>query len=299
MIMGKHVAVDWGSSNFRAWLFDGDRVLEARQVPDGGILQVAEGGYEQALRDRLGDWLQYTDRVVLAGMVTSRNGWVETPYLACPTSVTALHLQATQRSFPGMDCRFLPGICQNTPQPDVMRGEELQILGAMAGAGLETVVLPGTHSKWAIVRDRVVQGFGTWLTGELYALVRYKSLAGRLGVEADWDPDAFAAGLDAAAGPSPMASIFAARSSVLLSRMAPAAVGDYLSGLMIGCEVREALARDLVAGTVTLVAPPALLGRYEAALARFGIGPPRLVSDATQRGFARLVGDCAPVPDVS
>ena len=289
------IAVDWGSSNFRAWLFDcGGNVVAVRDVPDGGVLNIASGAFEVTLRAYLGEWLDQAERVTLSGMVTSRNGWVETSYLPCPGSISELHTRAVHRRYEGLHCVFLPGLCQTTPRPDVMRGEELQILGAMNGRGDEIIVLPGTHSKWAYVHDGSVQNFGTWMTGELFDLVRNKSLAGKLAVESAWNLDAFSEGLEAAGRESPFAAVFEARSGVLLGTMAPSFVNDYLSGLLIGCEVREAMSLRSIDCPVILVAAPNLVVRYHVALTHFGVVQLRLASDATQLGFARLIAQTSP-----
>ncbi|WP_333834864.1 2-dehydro-3-deoxygalactonokinase [Rubrimonas sp.] len=283
------VCVDWGSTNFRAWRFEGVRAVESRQSPDGGIRDMAQGDFEPALFDRLGDWIVGADRVLLAGMITSRNGWVESPYLECPAAVEGLLGRAERRAVRGVECVFLPGLCQRTPAPDVMRGEELLILGSMGGGAEETIVLPGTHSKWARVTDGVVRGFGTWMTGELYDLVLRRSLAGRLAQEGPPDDAAFAAGLAAAKAGRPLGALFAARSGVLLGATPATGVADYLSGVLIGAEISEACAGGFGGSALTLVGAPALVERYRMALARFGEGPTRIVDAAAERGFAAVL----------
>lgn len=287
------IGVDWGSTNFRAWLFADGHVTDTRQVPESGIRTVPPGGFEAKLFDLLNDWLDRADQMVLAGMITSRNVWIETPYLECPASVGDLLSEATEKSVRGVNCIFLPGLCQRSPSADVMRGEELQILGAMTGIGEETIVLPGTHSKWARLHDGVVQGFGTWMTGELFDLLLNQSLAGRLAQDGPRDLAAFSAGLDAAETGRTLMALFAARSRVLLEELPATGVADYLSGLLIGAEVMEARAQSLCDGALTLVGEPALAGRYESALARFGLGGVRLVEGAAERGFAAILARAA------
>lgn len=287
--MTRSLCIDWGSTNFRAWRFDGTTPREFRHIPDAGMRNAPPQGFARWLQDTLGDWLAQVDQVVLSGMITSRNGWIESPYLPCPALLSDLPRHGVHHRLAGLDVHFLPGLSQSAPQADVMRGEELQILGAMRGEGCELVVLPGTHSKWVHLRDGQVLHFGTWMTGELFALLLDQSLAGRLASGDQIDPAGYALGLRAAASGQVLGPIFAARAAVLLGQLRPDQVRGYLSGLLIGTEIAEARSTGFDAPHITLVAAPALADRYAQGLGTTIGTPLTLVEDATQRGFARVL----------
>ena len=177
------IAVDWGTSGFRAYRLDeAGGIRETRTAP-AGILTVAAGGFPAALEARLGDWLDDTP-IVMSGMIGSRQGWREAPYVECPADAAAIargllpvEWAAGRRGWivPGLSCRDAAGI------PDVMRGEETQILGALAALPPADAVicLPGTHSKWARVSDGRILSFATAMTGEVFAVLRRHSILGR------------------------------------------------------------------------------------------------------------------------
>lgn len=287
--MTRSLCIDWGSTNFRAWVFDDTKPQDFRHIPDAGMRNAPPRGFARWLQDTLGDWLAQVDQVVLSGMITSRNGWIESPYLPCPALLTDLPRHSVRHQMGGLEVHFLPGLSQSAPQPDVMRGEELQILGAMRGQGDELVVLPGTHSKWVHLRDGHVLQFGTWMTGELFALLLDHSLAGRLASGDQIDPKGYALGLQAAASGQVLGPIFTARAAVLLGQLQPDQVRGYLSGLLIGTEIAEARTYGFFAPHITLVAAPALADRYAQGLGATIGTPLNLVEDATQRGFARVL----------
>ncbi|MEO5771142.1 MAG: 2-dehydro-3-deoxygalactonokinase, partial [Burkholderiaceae bacterium] len=142
------VYVDWGSTGFRACRF-GPEGPQWHRNPEGGLLHVDQGNFESALRREIGAWLVPGVTVWLAGMVTSRNGWVETPYVPVPARLEDLARATVERRIDDrVTLRFVPGISQREPSPDVMRGEEAQVFGAVGAQGSGLVVLPGTHSKW-------------------------------------------------------------------------------------------------------------------------------------------------------
>ena len=210
------VALDWGTSSLRAFLLgDGARVLAQRQA-DCGILRLpAPGGregFERAFADVAGGWLAQWPRlpVVAGGMVGSAQGWRETPYVRCPADVGALASQATRvAAAPNVELWIAPGVLfdPGDAPPDVMRGEEIQIAGALvkqpAWNTRACFVLPGTHSKWAWVESGRLLRFSTYMTGEIYAIARQHSILGRLMPQADPSPSLDAtrdAAVDAAGG---------------------------------------------------------------------------------------------------
>ena len=258
------IAVDWGTSRFRAFrVAQGGAVLD-RVVAEDGMAAIPAGGFEDVLRRHCGAWMDAAPDapVLLAGMVGSRNGWAEAAYAPCPASPDSI---APRMLRIGGRASIVPGVIARGPGgADVMRGEETLIFGSGVSEGL--VCLPGTHSKWARVEDDAIREFATFMTGESFALFRGQSLLARLATEPE-DPRGFDDGLDAAGDPAGLLNrLFQARARVLAGAMDGAMVGPYLSGLLIGEEIRGAFARFGEAGTVTLVADGVLATRYVAAL---------------------------------
>jgi 2-dehydro-3-deoxygalactonokinase len=206
-------------------------------------------------------------QVVMAGMVGSRNGWAEAAYAACPASPASLAgslLPVTER------VSIVPGVIAHTPGgPDVMRGEETLVFGTGVETGL--VCLPGTHSKWAKVESGALVDFATFMTGEAYGLFRQQSLLSRLAEEPE-DIAGYDAGLAASRDPAGLLNrLFQARARVLDGVMGGAAVGPYLSGLLVGSELHGALARYGEVESVALVAEGLVAAHYVAALRSRGI----------------------------
>jgi 2-dehydro-3-deoxygalactonokinase len=302
------LAIDWGTTSVRAYRLGGDgEVLDIRESPLG-IQRVRDGAFPAALRSLLGDWIDVAAPRVACGMIGSRQGWVEVPYVDCPAGQDVLARSIVRTPdgalaiVAGVRCRDTDGI------PDVMRGEETQIVGAFADdAGAAIAVLPGTHSKWAVVRARRIEGFATFMTGELYAVLKDHSILARMmsaehAVPGDAD---FRRGVTAALHPGASAGtllhrLFGARTLALAGELDPGSVADYLSGLLIGSEISAGLEwsrqQGAAADRVTLIGACALCRRYAVALADAGIdvdaGPPAaaargLWAIATQSGLMR------------
>jgi 2-dehydro-3-deoxygalactonokinase len=287
------IAIDWGTSNLRASLLGGaGKVLETRAAA-GGVMAVQDRRFEEALQSLCGDWIAAQRcPVVVSGMIGSRQGWQEAPYIECPASLAQAGAQLTRIALagggalhivPGLRCVGADGQC------DVMRGEETQLWGAGLPAG-SCCVLPGTHSKWAwLGADDVVRGFQTFMTGELYAVLTQHSILGRLMQFGGHDAPAFEQGvrLGLAEQAGLTHALFAVRTAGLMGRIAPAALPDFLSGLLIGAEIGGAT-RQGKPTTVTLLGEDALCARYEAALGIAGIASSRAPADATTRGQWRV-----------
>lgn len=272
------IAIDWGTSAFRAWAIGaGGEVLD--EIASGsGILAVPGGDFEAALEASLGPWLTLApDLPILAsGMITSRNGWIETPYLPLPLDAAALAAALVPyRTTRGRRIWFVTGALGDPPggTPDVMRGEETEIVGHLAaGGGDGLYLLPGTHSKWAQVAGGRVTAFRSCMTGEVFALLRDQSILGRLAVPGTPSADAFARGLAAGQAPGALlARVFSARTLALLGRLAPEDIADYLSGLMIGDEVAAMLREGAPEGSVTVIGRGDLAARYGRALEACGV----------------------------
>lgn len=283
------VGVDWGSSSFRAYLIDGETVLDSVNAPDG-LKQMAGRSFQDVLASHIAPWLDQVDSVFLSGMVTSRTGWVETPYVPCPTRCDGLIEHAVRREALGTTLWFLPGLCQTTPGADVMRGEELQLYGLGSTRGRQIAILPGTHSKWATLDGPTVTGFRTIVTGELYDLLLNGSLTGQIAEGREHDDAAFAAGVHQGfEQANPVASVFGLRAGVLLGNAEADTVASQLSGLLIGNEIREAVSLfGTIDQPITLLGGNNLCERYSTALALLGYVCEIADQSTTPVGFMRV-----------
>ena len=298
------LALDWGTTNLRASLMGAEAQLLHTRQDARGVMAVPAGGFEAVLRELCGDWLaQHPGLPVLAsGMVGSRQGWVEAPYLPVPSgpAQAAAALTEVPMGFAGAHrLHIVPGV-SSQPRPgrfDVMRGEETQVWGcALAGTTRRTAwtLLPGTHSKWVRVDEQGrISQLRTYMTGELYALLCTHGTPGRLMVMGRQDDAAFAAGvaLGAAEHAQATQAMFAARTAGLLGGVAGDALPDYLSGLLIGAELASALAALPPAERalpVRLIGTEALCTRYGQALRQLGAGFTVEAPGATERGLWRV-----------
>jgi 2-dehydro-3-deoxygalactonokinase len=291
------VGVDWGTSRLRAALIGEGGVILAEHSADAGILTVADGAFAPVLRRALaalGDPSRLP--VVLSGMITSRQGWHELPYAACPADAAALAQALLRTAEPGMGpLHFVTGLAWTGPDgiPDVMRGEETQILGQDDLRPGEVVVLPGTHSKWVVAEGDRIRRFRTFMTGELFAVLKGHSILGRLMTEAGEDAGAFDRGVRLGlAGGGLLGRLFSARTLPLMGALPEAGVADYLSGLLIGTELFEALALERPEAVV-VIGSDALARRYARALELAGVAHRAGRADAAARGqwlVARAAG---------
>jgi 2-dehydro-3-deoxygalactonokinase len=261
------LAVDWGTTNRRAYAIAVDGTVIATERDDRGVTSIAPGGFPAevaGIRARLGDL-----PMLCAGMVGSVRGWVEAPYLPCPANIAAL-AGALHRVEPRT--AILPGLSfVDGPRGDVMRGEEVQLLGSVA-AGLAPpdalLCQPGTHCKWARMADGKVAAFSTAMTGELFALLRKHSLLADFLTGEVADGPAFRAGVAAAADATLLNALFGVRASVLLKLRTREDSASYVSGLLIGSDVRE---QALAPGQpVHILADPVLGALYTAAIEATG-----------------------------
>lgn len=297
------IGLDWGTSSLRGYLIAADGALIDAVARPWGIRHLPPGGFAAAYAALTADWRE-EDRplpVVAAGMVGSRQGWREVPYVACPADAGAIARGLLAFDAGAGRIHLVPGVIQRRPLPNVLRGEETQIVGAIARepalAADSLIVLPGTHSKWVRVRDGRIEGFETYMTGELFAVLRDHSLLGSPAREAAADvcdaagsSAAFARGLAVAraSGAEGIAGrLFTARSLYLTGELAPAAVLDYLSGLLVGEEIRAAIAgrRGEPLPPIVLVGDESLCGRYREALAAFGLAEVRVLGDSAAAGL--------------
>lgn len=288
------VAVDWGTSGFRAWQLADDGHMLARHAADRGILSVEGGAFEAVLRGQVGQWLdpRRCTGVLMSGMIGSRQGWREAAYVAAPAG--AAELSSGLAAFTltdGLAAWIVPGVSTRAASgvPDVMRGEETQILGILPtlGPGDHLLCLPGTHSKWVTVLDRRITGFATHMTGETFSLFSKHSILARTMPDdtGGFDADAFEKGVRRSGEPGGLLHhTFGVRAEVLVDGLAESATRDYLSGLLVGHECRAATA----ARPVHLVGSAALTARYEHALSLLGCPTTRHDPDAALAGLLHI-----------
>ena len=275
------IALDWGTTSLRAYLFDANgNVLDTR-ASTAGIMNLPrpadEGGFDLAFDSVVGAWLDSAPHlpVIAAGMVGSAQGWKEAPYVSAPASADALVSGVVRvRTARGATLNIVPGVLENGELPNVMRGEETQILGALAAMGRSegTFVLPGTHSKWARVEAGRITSFATYMTGEVFAALKDHTILGRLMDGAAQDGVGFGEGVQAAARlerpGDVLHAVFMTRTLGLFDRLPPHQLSDYLSGLLIGAEL---LSGARGAQSAVVIGSPALTARYCAAGAVLGL----------------------------
>jgi 2-dehydro-3-deoxygalactonokinase len=294
------IGIDWGTTSLRAYRLDGaGAVLDARESAQG-ILSVPEGGFPAVLDAQIRPWLDAGEELVLlCGMVGSRQGWKEAPYLPCPAGPSEIAAALVPLSFPGgARCLLVPGLTTRGPEgvPDVMRGEETKLIGLLAEIGDEpaTLCLPGTHSKWARLEGGRIAGFATRMTGEARAVLLGHSILGRLSApaaRAEPSDEAFRRGVRRSRDRGGLLHhLFGTRALGLMGELAPEETDDYLSGLLIGHEVRAAVEDGAGSnGAAVRLAGSATLCRlYALAFAEYGVQHRRHDPDIVARGLHRI-----------
>ena len=286
------IGIDWGTSSLRAYRFGTDGQLLGRRDTPRGILTVAPGDFPDTLRTVVGDWIDDgAGRILMCGMVGSRQGWQEAPYLPCPAGLEHLAAAAVTVPFRGAELLLLPGLtCRDRHGvPEVMRGEETQMLGAAIGDEEATICLPGSHSKWARMRDGRVTDFATHFTGEAFAaLSAHTILARTVNTALPHHAGGFARGLARAKQSGGLLRhLFGLRAGALFDELQEEEAASFLSGLLIGHEVAAAL-EDGVAPPVLLIGAERLTARYATALDAFGIPHRKANPDAAAHGLWRI-----------
>jgi len=282
------IAIDWGTSSLRGARLDDDGAVLEERAFARGILTVPAGEFPALFDESFGDWMSAPDALCLiAGMAGSKQGWIEAPYCACPAGAAEVSSQLAWVEAGRI--AIVPGLrCEHDGVPDVMRGEETQVFGALNLLGIDsgTLVLPGTHSKWVRVEAGRIDDFTTAMTGEFYALLRQHSILARTLPAEDgaFHGEAFDAGVaHAMRGPGLLQSAFSARTLALFGRIPQAQQPSYLSGLVIGEELRErALHAD---AHVVVVGAAVLTLRYARALASLGVRADTVGAQAGWRGL--------------
>lgn len=321
------IGLDWGTSSLRAFRMNASgKVLEVQHRPWGIMnLPAAPHGapgaglsaaFERALVDVCGPWLQDQPMlpVLACGMVGSAQGWREAAYLDAPASLDDLAKSLTRvERGAGAAVHIVPGLIQRGDLPNVMRGEETQVLGVLAerpAAPVSAPVLiglPGSHSKWVTAGERALLHFDTFMTGEVFAALRGHTILGKT-MQATSLPDdaAFARGLGVAQSADGelglLSNIFSTRTLGLTGVLPATSQADYLSGVLIGHEIaslsrRSGLGVDM---PVVLCGEPDLCRRYAMALVLYGFAPPEVFPQATASGLWQIAAaaglvDAAPI----
>lgn len=288
------IALDWGTSNLRGWALRGGAVV-AQAMSEAGMGTLDPAGFAPALSALIAQWnVTPKTPIIACGMVGSRQGWAEAPYLTVPCAPLSQQMVRVPKA--GFNVHLIPGLRQNTP-PDVMRGEETQIAGFLAlNPGWDGVIcLPGTHTKWAQVSAGEVVSFQTFMTGEMFALLSQQSVLRHSILGEGWDADAFDAGVrDALSAPEKLAArLFSIRAGDLLNGITPPINRARLSGLLLGAEL--AAARPYWLGTqVALIGDPQLTTPYAAGLAAQGAAA--TLADAERMTLAGLTAAYRQMP---
>ncbi|HEY2134153.1 MAG TPA: 2-dehydro-3-deoxygalactonokinase [Acetobacteraceae bacterium] len=283
------ICVDWGTSSFRAYRLAGDGAILGRRSAARGIMTVVDGDFAGTLRAEIGHWLAEGEtRVLLCGMIGSRQGWVEAPYLPCPAGPGEIAAALVSVPFDGALIRLVPGLTDtdDSGTPEVMRGEETQIAGVLSEIGDGIACLPGSHSKWARITSGRISAYRTYLSGEAFAALRGGTILGRMMKDGPTDEAAFDRGLARAADRGHLLHhLFGVRTLGLFGQLAETESASYLSGLLIGHEVRAARPEGQ---TVHLIGATQLCALYARAIAACGGNAVLQDEDAAARGLAAI-----------
>ncbi|WP_034299874.1 2-dehydro-3-deoxygalactonokinase [Herbaspirillum sp. RV1423] len=310
------IALDWGTTSLRAYRLGEDgAVLDKRSLPwgimhlpavDGGS---RDAGFAKAFDAACGDWLRTTPDApatpsIAAGMVGSAQGWREAHYVEIPLAVGDVGKQLTRVDLgAGRILHIVPGLLQRSVLPNVIRGEETQIVGALEsyqGDDEILIGLPGTHSKWVRVQERRVTHFDTFMTGEVFAALSQHTILGRTMEHSEQtDHAAFERGLRVARSDEGRAgvlsNIFSSRTLGLVGELGAASQPDYLSGLLIGHEIAALQSTRQAAGCtasprIILIGDDQLCARYQTALKLYGLEHIDIAPHATERGLWKIAG---------
>jgi 2-dehydro-3-deoxygalactonokinase len=317
-MLAQLIALDWGTTSLRAYKLAADGVVLEQRALSSGIMQLPKtprvingrecaDGFELAFDEACGDWLDAQPHlpVIACGMVGSAQGWREAAYCETPANVANLgNSLQTVVSLRGTCVHIVPGVIQRSRLPNVMRGEETQVLGVLQNLPIEAgadllIGLPGSHSKWVDVVDGCITHFDTFMTGEVFAVLSEHSILGRtLKQGAMFDALAFDRGAQVALSADGelgvLSTLFSARTLGLTGELSPTAQADYLSGLMIGHElaalatVQRRRRNNPNLPSIILIGNAQLCARYSRALDACGFADVTLAEQATERGLWQL-----------
>jgi len=267
------IALDWGTTSFRAYRVSAQGEITDQTAAPEGIMAVMDGKFEDVLEHHIGAW-DKTLPIIASGMVTSRQGWVECPYLDCPAGADELAKAITlHTTTSGRKVHFITGLHHNSTSitHDVLRGEETQVIGSLKN-GATHFVTPGTHSKIIAVENSRIASFATYMTGETFGLYRNHSILGRLMAGDAPDEATFKQGVEKAfADPAGILHLlFSTRTLGLFNAIKPESLSSYLSGLLIGQEVAHATKHHSKTANYQVLGSAAVGANYVAALKMAG-----------------------------
>lgn len=283
------IGIDWGSTHVRAWCLSETGEALATEKRDFSFMDVSGGcvaDFVKQLLAALGS--DEGTPIIACGMIGAKGGWAEVPYVNVPAGPQTL-MEGLMKA-PRPDTWIAPGVCIKTDCPDVMRGEETQVMGVLARHKIEgqaLICLPGTHSKWVSVSDGRIESFRTFATGELHALSTSQSIYGKLTKPGEFHEPSFLLGLEVSDDRATLNHLFQARSRVLTGSLSELEAYWFLSGVLIGSEIRSVTPNEQ---DVFLVADGALQDIYAIAMRELKIRATAIsAEDATRHGLAALL----------
>jgi 2-dehydro-3-deoxygalactonokinase len=284
------IAINWGTTNLRAYRLDRNGAIIHERSSARGILSVEPGRFAETLYSEIRDWLALGEtQILLAGMVGSRQGWKEIPYVPCPAGIEELSRNLVSVDLDDAKAVIVPGISYSDANgvPEVMRGEECEIIGIIESCGdAKNICLPGTHSKWVRIERSKIASFVTYMTGEVYAAMRDHTILSRTMRSGATNEESFHQGLRRSRdGGGLLHHLFGVRSLVIAGQMREEEAALYLSGLLIGHEVGTMLEPG---SHVHLVGASALCSLYATAITVFGGTSSFTDEDAAARGLAAI-----------
>jgi 2-dehydro-3-deoxygalactonokinase len=283
------IGVDWGTTSFRAYRIARDGSIRDQRSSRRGILNVPDGKFSDTLREEIGPWLAAgEEHVLLSGMIGSRQGWREAPYVRCPAGPAEIAAALVDIAFEWARVKLVPGLSGTDPSgvAEVMRGEETQVIGvpALLSAG-GLACLPGTHSKWVRVEGGRIVSFSTHMTGETFGALRGYTILGRTMRDGPANGAPFDAGLRRSTEPGGLLHhIFGVRAQTLTGSLEETDAPAYLSGILIGHEVGAALA-ETPGAVVQVIGAPELTALYARAITARGGFAERHDGEAAARGL--------------
>jgi 2-dehydro-3-deoxygalactonokinase len=285
----KKIFCDWGTSNLRAYLLEDGHVINEFSS-ELGLIKARLMGFEKVLElvcDELG--IQSDVEIILSGMIGSKQGWFEAPYVSTPVSVEAMAGNAIK---PIPHIKIFGGVSHldESSNYDVMRGEEVQVFGVLEQVPEAKVIcLPGSHSKWVKIEDGKIKSFATWMTGDLFKALSENSIFTTQIQSKEFNRETFIQGVEFAREQNELGtSLFKLRTEDLFGRTDRENFHSYLSGFLIGSEIREALGTTKEVG---LCGSDSLMRSYELALEVFAINTSKFcAADATIKGIEKICG---------
>jgi|HubBroStandDraft_1064217.scaffolds.fasta_scaffold06978_3 2-dehydro-3-deoxygalactonokinase len=284
------IAINWGTSNFRAYRLNPQGEVQAERASGRGAATVPQGGFSSALLAEVGDWIEAGEyQLLMSGMVGSRMGWEEAPYVNVPATFDQIWSKVVRLDVSCLDVRIVPGLIgvDTSGVPEVMRGEETEIVGTEYSlSGLHHLCLPGTHTKWVRMEDATIAAFTTSMTGDVFRAIREGTILRSAVRHVEFSEQCFLQGVARSQQPGDLLHhLFGVRTLLLTGKMQESSASSYLSGLLIGHDITPMTRTD---ETVHLIGEPELCALYTAALSQFDICSTVERPGAALRGLQRI-----------